>query len=80
MAYLAAEVRHQREGCTACIFLQCSNLVQGSPVSTIYHGVPVYELANMLGLDAATLGNHEFDSLEIDPGVCARRALCVAVR
>jgi 5'-nucleotidase / UDP-sugar diphosphatase len=36
-------------------------LVQGSPVSTIFHGLPVYELANLLGFDAATLGNHEFD-------------------
>jgi 2',3'-cyclic-nucleotide 2'-phosphodiesterase (5'-nucleotidase family) len=61
MSYLAAEVRHQREGCTACIFLNAGDVVQGSPVSTIYHGVPVYELANMLGFDAATLGNHEFD-------------------
>ena len=60
-AYLAAEVRHQREGCTSCIFLNAGDLVQGSPVSTIYNGAPVYELANLLGFDAATVGNHEFD-------------------
>ena len=60
-AYLAAEVRHQRQGCTSCIFLNAGDLVQGSPVSTLYHGDPVYELANLLGFDAATLGNHEFD-------------------
>jgi 5'-nucleotidase/UDP-sugar diphosphatase len=35
--------------------------VQGSPVSTIYHGAPVYKIANLLGIDAATVGNHEFD-------------------
>jgi len=35
--------------------------VQGSPVSTIFHGVPIYQLANLLGFDAACLGNHEFD-------------------
>lgn len=60
-AYLAAEVRHQREGCTTCIYLNAGDLVQGTPVSTIYRGAPVYELANMLGFDAATVGNHEFD-------------------
>lgn len=60
-AYLAAEVRHQREGCTSCIFLNAGDLVQGTPVSTIYRGAPVYELANLLGFDAATVGNHEFD-------------------
>jgi 2',3'-cyclic-nucleotide 2'-phosphodiesterase (5'-nucleotidase family) len=59
--YLAAEVRHQRGGCTSCIFLNAGDLVQGSPVSTIYNGAPVYELANLLGFDAATVGNHEFD-------------------
>jgi 5'-nucleotidase / UDP-sugar diphosphatase len=60
-AYLAAEVRHQREGCTSCIFLNAGDLVQGTPVSTIFNGAPVYKLANLLGFDAATVGNHEFD-------------------
>ena len=30
-------------------------------MSTIYHGLPIFEIANMLGFDAATLGNHDFD-------------------
>ena len=37
------------------------DLVQGSPVSTIFEGLPVYEVASKLGLDFHTLGNHEFD-------------------
>ena len=37
------------------------DLVQGSPVSTIFKGLPVYEVANTLGFDFHTLGNHEFD-------------------
>jgi 2',3'-cyclic-nucleotide 2'-phosphodiesterase (5'-nucleotidase family) len=60
-AYLATEVRHEREGCTACLYLNAGDLVQGTPVSTIYHGQPVYEIANLLGIDVSTLGNHEFD-------------------
>ena len=27
----------------------------------LFHGAPIYEIANLLGLDASTLGNHEFD-------------------
>jgi 2',3'-cyclic-nucleotide 2'-phosphodiesterase (5'-nucleotidase family) len=60
-AYLLAAVKQQRRGCTDCIFLNAGDLVQGTPVSTIFRGEPVYELSNLFGFDAATLGNHEFD-------------------
>jgi 5'-nucleotidase/UDP-sugar diphosphatase len=60
-AYLAAELRRQRQGCSTCLYLNAGDLVQGTPVSTLFHGLPVYQLANMLGMDAGTLGNHEFD-------------------
>ncbi len=60
-AYLASAIRHERANCTDCILLNAGDLVQGTPVSTIYHGLPVYEIANLFGYDAATLGNHEFD-------------------
>jgi 2',3'-cyclic-nucleotide 2'-phosphodiesterase (5'-nucleotidase family) len=60
-AYLAAELRHQREGCRGCLYLNAGDLVQGTPVSTIYHGIPVYQISNLLGIDVSTPGNHEFD-------------------
>jgi 5'-nucleotidase/UDP-sugar diphosphatase len=60
-AYLAAMVRRERAGCKDCIFLNAGDVAQGSPVSTIFHGLPVFEVANLLGLDAGTLGNHDFD-------------------
>jgi 2',3'-cyclic-nucleotide 2'-phosphodiesterase (5'-nucleotidase family) len=60
-AYLATELRHQREGCKACLYLNAGDLVQGSPVSTIFKGEPVFEISNLLGIDMATVGNHEFD-------------------
>ena len=60
-ARLATAVREEKAGCAACLYLNAGDLVQGTPVSTLFHGVPVYEIANLLGLDAATLGNHEFD-------------------
>jgi 5'-nucleotidase/UDP-sugar diphosphatase len=60
-AALVAAIRQQREGCHDCILLNAGDLVQGSPVSTIFHGLPVYEIGNLFGFDGATLGNHEFD-------------------
>jgi len=60
-AALAAAIRRERTGCAACLLLNAGDLVQGTPVSTLFHGLPVYEIANLFGFDAATLGNHEFD-------------------
>jgi 2',3'-cyclic-nucleotide 2'-phosphodiesterase (5'-nucleotidase family) len=60
-AYLLSAVKHERQGCADCIFLNAGDLVQGTPVSTIYRGEPVFELSNLFGFDAAVLGNHEFD-------------------
>ena len=60
-AYLATVVRRERANCKDCIFLNAGDVAQGSPVSTIFHGLPVFEVVNLLGLDAGTLGNHDFD-------------------
>src|SRR5690242_10848433 len=60
-AYLTAVLKKERENCTDCILLNAGDLVQGTPVSTIFHGLPVYEIGNLLAFDAATLANHEFD-------------------
>lgn len=60
-AYLAAVIRRERANCIDCILLNAGDLVQGTPVSTIFHGMPVYQIGNLFGFDAATLGNHEFD-------------------
>jgi 2',3'-cyclic-nucleotide 2'-phosphodiesterase (5'-nucleotidase family) len=60
-AYLATALREERAHCEACLYLDAGDLVQGTPVSTIFHGDPIYELANLLKPDATTLGNHELD-------------------
>jgi len=60
-AYLATAIRRERQNCHDCILLNAGDLAQGTPVSTIFHGLPVFEIANLLGFDAATLGNHDFD-------------------
>jgi 2',3'-cyclic-nucleotide 2'-phosphodiesterase (5'-nucleotidase family) len=60
-AYLASVIRRERANCNDCILLNAGDVAQGTPVSTIFHGLPVFEIANMLGFDASTLGNHDFD-------------------
>ena len=60
-AALAAVIRREREHCSDCILLNAGDLAQGTPVSTIFQGEPVFEIANLFGIDAATLGNHDFD-------------------
>lgn len=36
-------------------------MVQGTPVSTLFKGLPSYEVANLFGFHASAIGNHEFD-------------------
>jgi len=60
-ARLATALERERRASEVCLTLNAGDLVQGSPVSTIFRGVPVYEIANLFAFDAATLGNHEFD-------------------
>ncbi len=60
-ARLATAVRQEKANCLACLYLEAGDIVQGTPVSTLFHGIPVYQIANLLGFDASTLGNHEFD-------------------
>src|SRR5713226_1126129 len=59
--HMVTAIRREREGCNSCLLLNAGDLVQGSPVSTLFKGRPVYELANLFGFDASTIGNHEFD-------------------
>jgi len=60
-AYLASVIRRERTGCNDCILINAGDVAQGTPVSTIFHGLPIFEVANLLGIDVGTLGNHDFD-------------------
>jgi 2',3'-cyclic-nucleotide 2'-phosphodiesterase (5'-nucleotidase family) len=60
-AYLATVIRRERAGCNDCILLNAGDVAQGTPVSTIFHGLPIFEVVNLLGYDVGTLGNHDFD-------------------
>jgi 2',3'-cyclic-nucleotide 2'-phosphodiesterase (5'-nucleotidase family) len=60
-AHVATVLKRERAAAPASITLHAGDLVQGTPVSTMFEGVPVFEVANLLGIDVNTLGNHEFD-------------------
>ncbi len=60
-AYVAAAIEKERAGATNALVLHGGDMVQGTPVSTLFKGVPVFEIGNHLGIDMHCLGNHEFD-------------------
>jgi 2',3'-cyclic-nucleotide 2'-phosphodiesterase (5'-nucleotidase family) len=60
-AYLATAIQQEKAKAEATLLLNGGDFVQGTPVSTIFQGVPVFEVVNHLGYDVNTLGNHEFD-------------------
>lgn len=60
-AHLATAIERERAGSKSCLLLNGGDFVQGSPVSTLFQGLPVFEIANLFRIDVATLGNHDFD-------------------
>ena len=60
-AHLATLLKRERAAANAALTLSAGDLVEGTPVSTLYEGIPDYEIANNLGIDVNCLGNHEFD-------------------
>ena len=60
-ARLAGAIRREEQGCRWCILVNAGDLVQGTPVSSLFRGLPVYDIARLLRFDVSTLGNHEFD-------------------
>jgi 2',3'-cyclic-nucleotide 2'-phosphodiesterase (5'-nucleotidase family) len=61
VAHLATLLKRERAAAHASLTLSAGDLVEGTPVSTVFQGVPDYEIANNLGIDVNCLGNHEFD-------------------
>jgi 2',3'-cyclic-nucleotide 2'-phosphodiesterase (5'-nucleotidase family) len=61
VAHLATLLKRERAAAPASLTLHAGDLVQGTPVSTLFQGLPDYEIANNLGIDVHCLGNHEFD-------------------
>ena len=43
------------------LLLEAGDMLQGTPLSTVYHGEPDFTCLNMMHTDVMTVGNHEFD-------------------
>ncbi len=43
------------------LVLVAGDILQGTPMSTVFRGEPDVECMNAMGVDAMTVGNHEFD-------------------
>ncbi|NPV05933.1 MAG: bifunctional metallophosphatase/5'-nucleotidase [Syntrophaceae bacterium] len=59
IAKMVAEEREQNPDGT--LLLSAGDMFQGTPISNLFRGRPVIEAMNRMGLDAMTVGNHEFD-------------------
>lgn len=58
---IAAVARAVRKENPNTLFLDAGDCITGTPVSTMFKGEPVFEVMSLMGYDAGTLGNHEFD-------------------
>ncbi|RJP37124.1 MAG: hypothetical protein C4548_14805 [Desulfobacteraceae bacterium] len=52
------ENRHKR---ARTLVLAAGDILQGTPMSTVFKGEPDIKCLNAMGVDAMTVGNHEFD-------------------
>ena len=59
---MASVVKNLREGHTNTAFVAAGDLIGASPfLSAMFHDEPTIESLSMMGLDFASVGNHEFD-------------------
>lgn len=65
IARVATLIRRIREHNNAkqirTVVLVAGDILQGTPMSTVFKGAPDVKCLNAMGVDAMTVGNHEFD-------------------
>jgi 5'-nucleotidase len=60
--YMATLIKQLREKATNSIFVAAGDLIGASPLlSAMFHDEPSIESLSMMGLELASVGNHEFD-------------------
>jgi 5'-nucleotidase len=60
--HMATLVKELRDGLKNTIFVAAGDLIGASPfLSAMFHDEPTIEALSMMGLDVASVGNHEFD-------------------
>ncbi len=60
-ARIAAHIKQTRASRHDVLVLDAGDAISGTPVSTLFKGVPVFEVMSAMGYDFGLLGNHEFD-------------------
>ncbi len=60
-AAIAAYIKKMKQENKHIIVLDAGDQITGTPVSSIFRGEPIYHITSLMGYDASTLGNHEFD-------------------
>ncbi len=60
-AVIAAYYKKVRAEQEHVLIFDAGDMVSGTPVSSVFKGEPVFRVLNFWGLDAAVLGNHDFD-------------------
>ncbi len=62
MATLIKQIRRENDAKGGRTFLfVAGDILQGTPMSTVYHGEPDIKSMNAMQVDVMTVGNHEFD-------------------
>src|SRR5882757_6450316 len=60
--HMATLVKELRQGASNAIFVAAGDLIGASPLlSALFHDEPTIESLSMMGLEVASVGNHEFD-------------------
>ncbi len=60
--HMATLVKQLRQGARNTIFVAAGDLIGASPfLSAMFHDEPTIESLSMMGLEVASVGNHEFD-------------------
>src|SRR5438034_2574317 len=81
--HMATVVKQLREGHRNTIFVAAGDLIGASPfLSAMFHDEPTIESLSMMGLDVASVGNHEFDEgkdelLRMQNGGCHPKDGCL---
>lgn len=60
-AAVAAIAKAERARNPNALFLDGGDCITGTAVSTVFQGMPVFDVMNRMGYDAGVLGNHEWD-------------------
>jgi 5'-nucleotidase len=65
--HMATLVKELREGRKNTIFVAAGDLIGASPfLSAMFHDEPTVESLSMMGLELASVGNHEFDEGKVE--------------